>query len=155
HREPHRRRLPRGCSGQPAAGDTAAAARTGVAALIGQGAARPRLAASTCGRDDRRLGAVHPRRLGGKQHVRWPDGFMWGTGASSTQCEGAGPASDWIDWERAGHAPVSGDGNGFADRYADDFRTYAGLGLRHHRLSIEWARIEPAEGEHDAAAIAH
>jgi len=80
---------------------------------------------------------------------------MWGTGASSTQCEGAAPASDWIDWERAGHAPVSGDGNGFADRYADDFRTYAGLGLRHHRLSIEWARIEPAEGEHDAAAIAH
>jgi beta-glucosidase len=87
--------------------------------------------------------------------MEWPDGFMWGTGASSTQCEGAAPASDWIDWERDGHAPPSGAGNGFAEHYADDFRTYAGLGLRHHRLSIEWARIEPAEGERDDAAIAH
>jgi len=69
--------------------------------------------------------------------MAWPDGFLWGTGASSTQGEGAAPASDWIDWERDGHAPRSGDGNGFADRYADDFRTYADLGLRHHRLSIE------------------
>jgi len=86
--------------------------------------------------------------------MRWPDGFMWGTAASSTQCEGAAPASDWIDWERDGHAPASGDGNGFAARYAEDFRTYAGLGLRHHRLSIEWARIEPAEGEHDPEAVA-
>jgi beta-glucosidase len=87
--------------------------------------------------------------------VRWPDGFLWGTGASSTQCEGAAPASDWIDWERSGHAPASGDGNGFGVRYADDFRVYASLGLTHHRLSIEWARIEPAEGQHDDAAIAH
>ena len=34
--------------------------------------------------------------------MQWPEGFMWGTGASSTQCEGAAPASDWWDWERAG-----------------------------------------------------
>ncbi len=87
--------------------------------------------------------------------MEWPTGFMWGTGASSTQCEGAAPGSDWIDWERTGHAPVSGDGNGFAVRYADDFRTLADLGLTHHRLSIEWARIEPEPGVHDAAAVAH
>jgi beta-glucosidase len=87
--------------------------------------------------------------------VRWPEGFLWGTGASSTQCEGAAPASDWFDWESAGRAPRSGDGNGFAARYAQDFEIYAALGLRHHRLSIEWARIEPEEGEHDHAAIAH
>lgn len=78
---------------------------------------------------------------------------MWGTGASSTQCEGAAPASDWWDWERAGRAPRSGDGNGFATRYADDFRTLAALGLTHHRLSFEWARLEPAPGEHDRAAV--
>ena len=80
---------------------------------------------------------------------------MWGTGASSTQCEGAAPASDWWDWERAGHAPISGDGNGFATRYAEDFALMAGLGLRHHRLSIDWARLEPEQGRHDADAIAH
>jgi beta-glucosidase len=80
---------------------------------------------------------------------------MWGTGASSTQCEGAAPASDWWAWERAGHAPRSLDGNGFATRYAEDFALLAELGLTHHRLSIEWARIEPERGRHDAAAIDH
>jgi beta-glucosidase len=80
---------------------------------------------------------------------------MWGTGASATQCEGASPASDWWDWERAGHAPLSGDGNGFAVRYAEDFRLLASLGLRHHRLTIDWARVEPEQGRHDAAAVAH
>jgi beta-glucosidase len=87
--------------------------------------------------------------------MHWPDGFMWGTGASATQCEGASPASDWWDWERAGHAPLSGDGNGFAVRYAEDFRLLASLGLRHHRLTIDWARVEPERGRHDAAAVAH
>ncbi|MFN8020354.1 MAG: family 1 glycosylhydrolase [Acidimicrobiales bacterium] len=83
----------------------------------------------------------------------WPDGFLWGTGASSTQCEGAAPAGDWYRWERDGHAPLSGDGNGFATRYAEDFALLAGLGLTHHRMSIEWARIEPSEGAHDPAEI--
>ena len=88
-------------------------------------------------------------------HRTWPTGFMWGTGASSTQCEGAAPASDWIEWERAGNAPTSGNGNGFSERHADDFTILAQLGLTHHRLSIEWARIEPQEGVHDHTAIAH
>ncbi len=85
----------------------------------------------------------------------WPTGFLWGTGASSTQTDGAAPASDWWDWERAGHAPISGEGNGFATRYAEDFRALADLGLTQHRLSIEWARLEPEEGQRDAGAIAH
>jgi beta-glucosidase len=80
---------------------------------------------------------------------------MWGTGASSTQCEGASPASDWWEWERQGFVPPSGNGNGFADHFADDFRIFAGLGLTHHRLSIEWARVEPEEGVYDQAAVAH
>jgi beta-glucosidase len=87
--------------------------------------------------------------------MEWPEGFMWGTGASSTQCEGAAPAGDWWDWERAGRAPLSGSGNDFATRYAEDFALYADLGLTHHRLSIEWARIEPAPGERDPEAVAH
>ena len=85
----------------------------------------------------------------------WPDGFMWGTGASSTQCEGASEASDWWDWERAGGAPMSGGGNGFASRYAEDFALLAELGLTHHRLSMDWARLEPDDGVHDESAVAH
>lgn len=84
-----------------------------------------------------------------------PDGFWWGTGASSTQTEGAAPASDWLAWEQGGHAPASGDGNGFATEYAGDFARMVGAGLPHHRLSIEWARIEPEPGKRDPAAVEH
>jgi len=80
---------------------------------------------------------------------------MWGTGASSTQCEGAAPESDYIDREREGVVPVSGNGIDFSTRYAEDFAIYASLGLNHHRLSIEWARIEPEKGKRDPAALEH
>ena len=46
-------------------------------------------------------------------------------------------------------------GNDFGTRYSQDFALLAGLGLTHHRLSIEWARIEPNEGERDQSAITH
>jgi beta-glucosidase len=85
----------------------------------------------------------------------WPSDFMWGTGASSTQSEGAAPHSDWIDWENTGHAPHSLTGNDFGTRYTEDFALLSDLGLVHHRLSIEWARIEPKQGEYDQEAIRH
>ena len=85
----------------------------------------------------------------------FPEGFWWGTAASSTQAEGAAPASDWFAAERAGRVPPSGDGNGFATQYAHDFALFAGHGLTHHRLSLEWARLEPEPGRHDEAAVEH
>ena len=66
--------------------------------------------------------------------MAFPEVFWWGTGASSTQAEGAAPASDWYALEREGRVPPSGDGNGFGTRYAEDFALYAGHGLAHHRL---------------------
>jgi beta-glucosidase len=89
----------------------------------------------------------------GGSRPAFPAGFWWGTGNSSNQCEGAAPAGDWLPWERAGHAPPSGDGNGFAVRYRQDFALLAGIGLTHFRLSVEWARLEPEEGRHDQAEI--
>ena len=83
----------------------------------------------------------------------WPEGFIWGTGASSTQAEGAAPGSDWWAWEQAGRVPRSGDGNGFATRHAEDFALYVEHGLTHHRLSLEWARLEPRQGQHDTAEV--
>ena len=80
---------------------------------------------------------------------------MWGTAASSTQTEGAAPRSDWAAWEAAGKVPASGHGNGFAEQYAEDFAQFAGQGLTHHRLSFEWARLEPRPGQHDPAAVEH
>ncbi len=83
----------------------------------------------------------------------YPDNFWWGTGNSSTQCEGAAPCSDWALWEQAGNAPASGGGNGFAERYGEDFRLLKAIGLDHFRLSIEWARIEPVQGQRDRGEV--
>lgn len=85
----------------------------------------------------------------------WPPGFWWGTAASATQTEGSSAADDWHRWERAGRVPPTNGGNGFATRYADDFRALAALGFGHHRLSLDWARLEPEQGQHDQAAIEH
>ena len=49
---------------------------------------------------------------------------------------------------------MSGGGNGFASRYAEDFALLAELGLTHHRLSMDWARLEPDDGVHDESAVA-
>ena len=82
------------------------------------------------------IGSVNDR------HPPW-----WGTGAAATQCEGAAPRSDWAGWEAEGRVPPSGDGNGFRTRYADDLALLADHGVTRHRLTIEWARLEPAEGQ--------
>jgi beta-glucosidase/6-phospho-beta-glucosidase/beta-galactosidase len=79
----------------------------------------------------------------------------WGTGAAATQCEGAAPRSDWAGWEVEGLVPPSGDGNGFRTRYADDFALLAEHGITHHRLTVEWARLEPSEGRWDEDEVAH
>lgn len=79
--------------------------------------------------------------------------WWWGTGASAVQTEGASPADDWYRWELAGRAPLSGAGNGFADRFADDFLLLRDLGMTDYRTSINWARVVPAEGHVDATAV--
>ena len=79
----------------------------------------------------------------------------WGTAAAATQCEGAAPRSDWAGWEAEGRAPASRDGNGFRTRYADDVALLADHGVRHHRLTVEWARLEPSPGQWDEDEVAH
>ena len=79
----------------------------------------------------------------------------WGTGAAATQCEGAAPRSDWAGWEADGFVPPSGDGNGFRTRFADDLGLLAEHGLRTFRLTVEWARLEPAPGRWDSGAADH
>jgi beta-glucosidase/6-phospho-beta-glucosidase/beta-galactosidase len=79
----------------------------------------------------------------------------WGTGAAATQCEGAAPRSDWAGWEAEGRVPPSADGNGFRTRYADDFALLADHGITHHRVTVEWARLEPSEGRWDENEVAH
>lgn len=79
--------------------------------------------------------------------------MQWGTAASGLQAEGAAPASDWAGRERAGHAPPSGDGNGFRARGREDVELLAEHGIGAHRMTIEWARLEPEPGSWDEVEV--
>lgn len=79
--------------------------------------------------------------------------FTVGVTSSSVAAEGVASTADWSAWERDARAPSSADGAGFGVDYRDDLRQFAELGCTAWRVSIEWARIEPAPGKLDHDAI--
>jgi beta-glucosidase len=90
--------------------------------------------------------------------VRFPESFLFGAAVSAHQVEGGNTNSDWWWWEHLQSTPVhepSGDACDFYHRYRDDIAMLASFGLNAFRFSIEWARIEPAEGEFSRAALDH
>jgi len=89
---------------------------------------------------------------------RFPDGFLFGASISAYQTEGNNSNTDWWWWEHVSSTPCrepSGDAVDFYHRYRDDIAMLAGFGLNCFRFGIEWARIEPAEGEFSRAELAH
>ncbi len=90
--------------------------------------------------------------------LRFPESFIFGAAVSAHQVEGGNTNSDWWWWEHLQSTPChepSGDACDFYHRYREDISMLAGLGLNAFRFSIEWARIEPAEGEFSRAALDH
>jgi beta-glucosidase len=88
----------------------------------------------------------------------FPDGFLFGASVSAHQVEGGNTNSDWWWWEHLEATPVhepSGDACDFYHRYREDVALLSGIGLNAFRFGIEWARIEPAEGEFSRAALDH
>src|SRR3954470_15297464 len=97
---------------------------------------------------------VHDRRVTDV----FPADFLWGAATAAHQVEGDNTGSDWWDWEHAPGSPCpepSGRACEHYTRYPDDVAVLADIGLNTYRYSVEWARIEPAEGEFDAAQLAH
>jgi beta-glucosidase len=90
--------------------------------------------------------------------ARFPSGFLLGASVSAHQVEGGNTNSDWWWWEHAEGTPClepSGDACDFYHRYRDDVAVQGDLGYNAFRFGIEWARIEPAEGEFSRAELAH
>jgi len=86
----------------------------------------------------------------------YPSGFLWGTATSAHQVEGNNIHSDWWAWEQAGRVRErSGLACDHYRRYPQDFDLAVELGTNAHRFSVEWARIEPKEGQWDDEALAH
>ncbi len=89
--------------------------------------------------------------------LTFPDGFLWGAATSSHQVEG-GQTNDWSEWEKKGQVndgSVSGAASGHYGRFEEDFDLARALGHTAHRFSIEWSRIEPAEGSWNEHEIEH
>jgi beta-glucosidase len=88
----------------------------------------------------------------------FPDGFLWGTATAAHQVEGGNTNNDWWAWEHtpdSGCVESSGDACDHFWRYPDDIKLLAELGFGAYRFSIEWSRIEPAEGELSRNALDH
>lgn len=90
--------------------------------------------------------------------LSFPRDFLWGTATAAHQVEGNNTNSDWWDWEAAGRV-LGGQRSGLAcdhyRRFEQDFALLEALDQNAHRLSVEWARIEPRPGEFDRAELAH
>ncbi len=86
---------------------------------------------------------------------KFPDGFYWGAATAAYQVEGGIDNTDWAKAAVSGRVPICGPACDHYARYETDFDIIKELGHTAHRLSVEWARIEPEEGKFDQAAIEH
>lgn len=87
-----------------------------------------------------------------------PAGFLLGVATSGFQVEGGfngpgEPANNWVGWERSGRVEPSGIACDFWRHPEPALDRAAALGCNAFRLSVEWARLEPEEGEFDRGAL--
>lgn len=91
--------------------------------------------------------------------LMFPQNFMWGAATSSHQVEGGNTKNDWWAWEQIPGKINDGTKSGKAvdhyNLYEKDFDLAKKLGHNVHRLSIEWSRIEPVQGQWDDQEIEH
>ncbi len=91
--------------------------------------------------------------------LKFPAGFLWGTSSAAHQVEGANFNSDWWLFEQAPGHIQDGDSSLVAcdhyRRFREDFALLRQMNNNAHRLSIEWARVEPRPGEFDSGQIDH
>ena len=87
--------------------------------------------------------------------MKFPQNFLWGAATSSYQVEGNNANADWWSWEKKAGKEQSAQACRHYEMYEQDFDLAKGLGHNAHRLSIEWSRIEPKEGEFSREEIKH
>ncbi len=88
----------------------------------------------------------------------FPEGFLWGTATAAHQIEGGNVNNDWWKWEHTegtGCRDSSGDACDSFHRWSEDIDLVVAMGLCAYLFSLEWSRIEPAEGEFSIAALDH
>ena len=87
---------------------------------------------------------------------KMPASFLWGVSTSGHQIEGNNVNSD--AWLMENVKPTifqqrSGDACDSLNRFQQDIDLVKALGFNSYRFSIEWARIEPSEGQFSVAML--
>jgi beta-glucosidase len=86
--------------------------------------------------------------------MRFPNGFLWGAATAAHQIEGNNVHNDWWRAEQAGRLPHrSAEACDSWNRWPEDVKLLTEMHLNAYRLSVEWARIEPAQGRFDQDAL--
>lgn len=94
-----------------------------------------------------------PRR---QKLITFPADFKWGAASSAQQFEGNNNANDYHQWEVKGLIQQpAGIADDFYHRYDSDFALAQSLSHNAFRLSIEWSRIEPVQGQFSAVELEH
>ena len=82
--------------------------------------------------------------------VKTPKDFIWGTATAAHQVEGNNTNSDYWLLENTKDT-IFVEPSGIAcdqwNKYKEDIDIMAEHSIQSYRMSIEWARIETAEGE--------
>ena len=90
-----------------------------------------------------------------KHFLKFPDGFLWGAASASYQVEGGIDNNDWAVAGEQGKVPVAGRSADHYHMYESDFDIAKSLGQNCQRISIEWSRIEPEQGNFNQDEIDH
>ena len=108
-------------------------------------------------------GAEHRRRID-CDDLHFPPSFVWGTASAAHQVEGGCTNNNWSRWEQQRHADgrptvKHGERAGQAcdhwNRIDEDIGLMTALGTNAYRFSIEWSKLEPAQGQWDVEAERH
>lgn len=86
------------------------------------------------------------------------DDMRLGAASAATQIEGGNKQNSWYEWYAKGHIKDGSDpsiANKHYELYAEDAKLMSDMGVRHYRLGIEWARLEPEQGVFDETEFLH
>lgn len=89
---------------------------------------------------------------------KFPKGFRWGAATAGHQVEGNNVNADlWLleHIKPTTYAEPSGDALNSLELWPKDLDLARDIGLNSYRFSLEWARIEPEDGQFSVAMLDH
>lgn len=92
------------------------------------------------------------------KEFRLKNNMLLGVASAATQVDGGDFGHTWNDWYKRGYIKDGSDpaiATGHWERWREDILLMHRLGIQTYRFGVEWARVEPREGEFDEEAIAH